>query len=212
MICESHLWGGLAYDSHQDSDPHRCRLYSDIHSARGTFGLLQRRRRTQAKHREHPTDARGLRLSYQLSVVVVPGWRRKSLLRVPSQYVVLCLRLAMRPESLPLVAQVALSRSRSGLANAHSYGPRHHDGGHWVARLFLASPSSCGHTAGTPTQIVIAREPLFTRSSTQPRVAVPPRPEAFGSAFICPTCERHQFLNRQAALRCGLQSAEPRPW
>ena len=116
MICESDLWGGLAYDSHKDYDPRRCRLYSDIHSARGTFGFLQRRRRTQAKHREHPTDARGLRLSYQLSVVVVPGWRRKSLLRVPSQYVVLCLRLAMRPESLPLVAQVALSRSRSGLA------------------------------------------------------------------------------------------------
>ena len=83
------------------------RLCSHIHGARGKFGLLQRHRRTQAKHRRDRPRAKDRWLSHQLSVVVVPGRRRKGLLRLSSQYVVLRFRVALRPESVPLVAQVA---------------------------------------------------------------------------------------------------------
>lgn len=52
------------------------------------------------------------------------------------------------------------------VTNAHPYGPRHHDCGHWVAGLFLASPSGRGHTASTPAQIVIAPNLVVGLSTT----------------------------------------------
>src|SRR5262245_31207376 len=113
MICESHLWGGLAHDSHKHCVLCRCRFYSDTHSARGQLGVLERRRCPQAKHRRGKPGAKDWWLPYELSVEFVPGRGRKDLPGMPSQHVVLRVRLTLRPKSLSLVALVALTRARS---------------------------------------------------------------------------------------------------
>src|SRR4029078_11354762 len=99
--------GGLSYEPHKDCVPYRRRLCSHSHGARGKFGLLRCRRRTQAKHRWDQSRAKGGWLPYYLSVEFLPGRGRKDLPRVPSQHLVLRFRLTLRPQGVSLVALVA---------------------------------------------------------------------------------------------------------
>jgi len=74
----------------------------------------------------------------------VAAWQQHEFVWYPMQ---------LGPKSLRFCATTGL---QGGKRNAHLYGLRHHGSRHWSGRLFLASPSGCGHAACTAPQIKIA--------------------------------------------------------